>query len=153
VAGKQFLTISRAMLKARRSSLPTFATVSDYLSALEPERSRVLRRILVLVQKSVPNSTRVISYGIPAFRKDRVFVYCAAFKRHIGIYPPVRGNARLVAALAPYANAKGNLSFPLDEPMPMALIARVAKALARQYAQQKRAGSKRKVRKKSARAA
>lgn len=61
-------------------------------------------------------------------------LYCAAFKRHIGIYPPVRADARLRAALRPYANAKGNLSFPLDEPMPMALIARVAKALAKQYA-------------------
>jgi hypothetical protein len=39
-----------------------------------------------------------------------------------------------VKALQPYANAKGNLNFPLDAPMPMPLIARVAKALAKQYA-------------------
>jgi uncharacterized protein YdhG (YjbR/CyaY superfamily) len=114
---------------------PTFTSIPDYLSSLEPAQAKALRRVLSLVQKSVPKSTRVISYGIPAFRLDRVFIYCAAFKRHIGIYPPVRGDARLAAALKPYANAKGNLAFPLDEPLPMTLIARVAKALARQYAQ------------------
>ena len=61
-------------------------------------------------------------------------VYCAAFKRHIGIYPPVRSDARLVVMLKPHANAKGNLSFPLDKAMPMQLIARVARALAKQNA-------------------
>lgn len=116
------------------SPRPAFATVADYLAALEPAQAKPLRRVLALVRKSVPNSARVISYGIPAFKQERVFIYCAAFKRHIGIYPPVRGDAKLRAALEPYANAKGNLSFPLDEPLPMALIARVAKALAQQYA-------------------
>ena len=110
------------------------SSVPDYLAALEPEQARALKRILALVRKSVPGSQRVISYGVPAFRKDRVFIYCAAFRRHIGIYPPVRNDARLMVALKPYANAKGNLRFPLDEPLPMPLISRVAKALARQYA-------------------
>ena len=117
------------------SPRPTFASVPDYLSALDPVQSRVLKRVLRQIRKSVPKSSSVISYGIPAFKHDRVFIYCAAFKRHVGIFPPVR-DKRLRVALKPYANAKGNLRFPLDEPIPMALLAKVAKALARQYAQQ-----------------
>ena len=117
------------------SGRAVFDSVQEYLTALTPEQSRTLRRVLALVRKSVPRSTPVISYGIPAFKQDRVFIYCAAFKRHIGIYPPVRGDARLQQTLKRYANAKGNLSFPLAEPMPLALIARVAKALAKQHAQ------------------
>lgn len=132
------------------SPRPTFTSIPDYLSSLEPAQAKALRRVLALVQKSVPKSTRVISYGIPAFRLDRVFIYCAAFKRHIGIYPPVRGDARLAAALEPYANAKGNLAFPLDEPLPIALIARVAKALARQYARPRAVRTVRTVRRSSA---
>ena len=128
------------------TTTPTFASVPEYLASLGPVHSRILRTILALVQKTVPNSTRVISYGIPAFEQDRVFIYCAAFKRHIGIYPPVRGDAKLNSALRPYANAKGNLSFPLGEPIPMALIARVAKALAKQYAQGNVPAAKRKRR-------
>jgi uncharacterized protein YdhG (YjbR/CyaY superfamily) len=134
------------------SARPTFASVPDYLSALEPAQAKVLKRVLNQVKKSVPNSTPVIGYGIPAFEQDRVFIYSAAFKRHIGIFPPVR-DAKLRAALKPYANAKGNLSFSLSEPIPMALVARVAKALAKQYALLATTRPRRKGRPKNARAA
>ena len=116
------------------SPRPTFADHPGYLSALEPPQSKALRKVLAAVRKAVPAAKPVISYGIPAFKHDRVFMYCAAFKRHVGIYPPVRGDAKLQALLKPYANAKGNLAFPLDEAMPLTLIARVAKALAIQRA-------------------
>lgn len=115
------------------SPRPAFATPSDYLRALGPAKAKVLRKVLAAVRKAVPDAEPVISHGIPAFRKDRVFMYCAAFKHHIGVYPPVNGDAKLLAALKPYANAKGNLGFSLDEAMPLSLIARVAKVLARQY--------------------
>jgi uncharacterized protein YdhG (YjbR/CyaY superfamily) len=105
-------------------------TIPRYLALLSPQQARLLRRVLAEVGRAVPGTTRVISYGIPAFKRDKVFIFCAAFKDHIGIYPPVKGDARLLAALKPYANAKGNLRFPFDEPMPMKLIARVARALA-----------------------
>jgi uncharacterized protein YdhG (YjbR/CyaY superfamily) len=134
------------------SRRPAFASVSDYLSALAPAQARALKRALAVVRNAVPGITRVISYGIPAFRQERVFIYCAAFERHIGIYPPVTDDARLKAALAPYANAKGNLSFPLDVPLPMALIGRVAKALARQYASTSVARPKPRARKSRSRA-
>lgn len=112
----------------------TVSSVPEYLASLEPDQSRPLKTVLALVRKLVPKSELVISYGIPAFKTGRVFIYCAAFKRHIGIYPPVRGDARLIKDLKPYANEKGNLSFPLDSPLPEALIERVIKALAKQYA-------------------
>jgi len=134
------------------SPRPTFATVHDYLSSLTPQQAKALRSVLNLVQKSVPGATRVVSYGIPAFKQDRVFIYCAAFKKHIGIYPPIQGDAELQAALQPYANAKGNLAFPLDEELPLPLVGKVAKALAKQYAQRAAAKSKRNAPHKRARA-
>ena len=70
------------------SPRPSYTSVSGYLSALAPAQSKALRQVLALVQKSVPGSTSVISYGIPAFKQHRVFIFCAAFKHHIGIYPP-----------------------------------------------------------------
>ncbi len=112
----------------------SYSSVANYMASLEPQQAKALRSVLALVKKTVPEGMPVISYGIPAFKSCRVFIYCAAFKRHIGIYPPVRGDAKLTKELKPYANAKGNLSFALDAPMPMTLIARVAKALAKQYA-------------------
>lgn len=111
---------------------PRVTTVAEYIRLLTPAQVRPLKRVFAVVRKSVPDSVQVISYGIPAFKREKVFIYCAAFKNHLGIYPPVRGDARLIAALRPYANPKGNLRFPFSDPMPVALMTRVAKALARQ---------------------
>ena len=71
---------------------------------------------------------------MPAFSHDQRFIYFAVFKKHLGIFPPVRDDKKLIKALAPYRNAKGNLAFSLDQPMPYQLIARVVIALAQQYA-------------------
>ena len=54
-------------------------------------------------------------------------MYFAAFKNHIGLYPPVR-DPSLKKAAAKYAGEKGNLRFPLDRPIPYGLIARIVKA-------------------------
>jgi uncharacterized protein YdhG (YjbR/CyaY superfamily) len=54
-------------------------------------------------------------------------VHFAAFKNHIGLYPPVRSDKELGEALAPYAGEKGNLRFPLDQPIPYGLIERIVK--------------------------
>jgi len=77
----------------------------------------------------LPEASRCVSYNMPAFKHGRVFFFFAAFKKHIGIYPPVTQDARLIRELAPYRNEKGNLSFPLDEELPVELIGRVAQAL------------------------
>jgi uncharacterized protein YdhG (YjbR/CyaY superfamily) len=63
---------------------------------------------------------------MPAFRQNGILLYFAAFKNHIGIFPPVRGDEELEHALERYRGPKGNLQFPLDEPMPYELIARIA---------------------------
>jgi uncharacterized protein YdhG (YjbR/CyaY superfamily) len=72
---------------------------------------------------------------MPAFRLNGPLVYFAAFKNHIGFYPPVKGDERLMRAIAPYANEKGNLRFPLNQPIPYALIGRIVKARVRENAE------------------
>jgi uncharacterized protein YdhG (YjbR/CyaY superfamily) len=59
---------------------------------------------------------------MPTFTLKGNLVHFAAFKEHIGLYPPVKGDEKLQAALAPYRGQKGNLKFPLDEPIPYDLI-------------------------------
>jgi len=113
---------------------PKFSTVDDYISAAAPAAQPALRKIRSLVKTIAPGAREIISYGMPAYRQGRNFVYFAAFKSHIGMYPPVQGSAALERALTAYRGAKGNLRFPLDRPMPYALIKRVVLALMRQYA-------------------
>jgi uncharacterized protein YdhG (YjbR/CyaY superfamily) len=71
---------------------------------------------------------------MPAFRLNGILLYFAAFKSHIGIYPPVSGDPSLERALSPYAGPKGNLKFPLDQPLPYDLIARIVTLRAKQQA-------------------
>jgi uncharacterized protein YdhG (YjbR/CyaY superfamily) len=61
---------------------------------------------------------------MPAFKLHGILVYFAAFKDHIGVYPPISGDEKLEKELAPFKGPKGNLKFPLDEPIPYALIRR-----------------------------
>jgi len=110
-----------------------FSSHEEYFASVAPE----VRPLLISIQKQVetllPEVTRCISYNLPAFRAKRVFLYFAAFKKHIGIYPPVNEDAALIQELSPYRGVKGNLSFPLNRPLPLELIGRVALALYGEY--------------------
>ena len=108
------------------------ATVDEYIAAFPPQVRAILRRIRATIRKAAPRAQERISYGMPSFTQDGTLVYYAAFKNHIGLYPPVRGDAKLRAEVSKYANAKGNLKFPLDDPIPYALIGRIVKARARE---------------------
>lgn len=114
------------------SPRPKFSDIDDYLASASPQAKPILEEIRRLVKRTVPEARERISYQIPCFRLRRNFIYFAAFKHHIGIFPPLAGGTDLDEALRPYRGAKGNLRFPLDEPMPYELIERLVQALARQ---------------------
>ncbi|HRD96921.1 MAG: DUF1801 domain-containing protein [Rubrivivax sp.] len=103
------------------------ASIDDYIAAQAGGVQPILQRIRAIVREEAPAAQETISYRMPALRLGGVLLYFAAFKKHIGIYPPVRGDAALLRALAPYRGEKGNLSFPLAEAMPYELIRRVAR--------------------------
>ena len=107
-------------------------TIAEYIAAFPPEVQAILERIRLTIHGAAPDAQETISYQIPAFKLNGALVYFAAFKKHIGFYPPVRGDAALEKAVGRYAGEKGNLRFPLDEPIPYALIARIVKLRARQ---------------------
>ena len=92
--------------------------------------------------RAAPHAEEIISYRMPAFRGHGILVYFAAFKSHVGVFPPIEGDAALDAALAPYRGPKGNLRFPLAAPIPYDLIARLVQLRVAQD-QAKAAGPKR----------
>lgn len=114
-------------------SVMTFTSHQAYFDTAEPEARRRLKAIAAKVAALVPQATPCISYSMPAFRDGHVFFYFAAFKKHIGVYPPVRDDHALIRELERYRGPKGNLSFPSGETLPIALIGRVARALHREY--------------------
>src|SRR4029077_10814273 len=67
-------------------------SVDEYIAAFSPEVRRVLKRVRRVVRAAAPEAEEVISYRMPALKQDGVLVYFAAFKNHIGLYPPVKGD-------------------------------------------------------------
>jgi uncharacterized protein YdhG (YjbR/CyaY superfamily) len=102
-------------------------SIDDYIALFSPEVQAILKRIRSTIRRAAPEAEEIISYQIPAFTLNGVLVYFAAFKKHIGFYPPVRGNAGLEKAISPYVGEKGNLRFPFDHPIPYRLIERIVK--------------------------
>src|SRR5579862_3180352 len=101
--------------------------IDEYIASCAPDVQPLLARIRSTIRKAAPDAQETISYKIPAFRLNGMLVYFAAFKNHIGFYPPVRGDARLEKAITPYAGPKGNLRFLLSQPIPHGLIERIVK--------------------------
>lgn len=106
--------------------------VDAYIAGSPPAVRRRLRRIRATIRAAAPDAVETISYQMPAFTLHGVPVYIAAFTHHIGLYPPVRDDAALAKALAPYAGPKGNLKFPHDAAIPYDLITRIVTLRARQ---------------------
>ena len=126
------------------SDLKVPETIDGYIAAFPPQVRSILQRIRRTVRAAAPEATEVISYRMPAFKLGGILVYFAAFKNHIGLYPPVTGDPKLVKAAAPYAGEKGNLRFALDEPIPYDLIKQIVAHRAKQHLarQKQKAGTR-----------
>jgi uncharacterized protein YdhG (YjbR/CyaY superfamily) len=118
------------MAAARRDIL----SIDQYIAGCAPEVRAILKKLRAAIRRAAPGAAEVISYRMPAFALHGTLIYFAAFKNHVGIYPPIKGHARLEAAVAKYAGPKGNLKLPLDQPMPYVLIARIVKFRVKQNA-------------------
>jgi len=69
-----------------------------------------------------PQATETISYGIPAFKESRVLLWFAAFADHCSVFPTAAVVDALKDDLKGYAASKGTVHFPLDKPLPAALV-------------------------------
>jgi uncharacterized protein YdhG (YjbR/CyaY superfamily) len=106
------------------------ADVEAYLAAVpEPARS-TLEKVRATIRSVVPpETTEALSYGMPSFRYKGGLVAYAAFKDHCSFFPM---NASLIDTLKEelkgYRTSKGTLQFPVDKPLPAALVKKMVKA-------------------------
>ena len=113
---------------------PIPRNIDEYIASFPVEVQAILEKVRATVRENAPKASELISYRMPAFEQGGIVIYFGAFKGHIGVYPPVRGDANLEKAISKYAGEKGNLRFPLDQPIPYDLIARIVKLRLRQQA-------------------
>ena len=117
-----------------------FKSVNEYIATHPKEVREVLQRVRSVIRKALPGAEEVISYQIPSYKLQGAYVvYFAGWKQHYSLYP---ATDRLVAAfkddLAPYVNKK-TIRLPLSEPVPVRLIERVVKFLAKEAVDRRKA--------------
>ena len=125
-----------------KASKPT--DIDDYISKFPDDVQAILENVRATIRRAAPEATETISYMMPAFRQHGILVYFAAWEKHIGMYPPISGNKTLEKAIARYAGPKGNLQFPLDEPIPYELIEKLVKLRVKQDSEKAAAKRKKK---------
>ncbi len=99
--------------------------IDSYISQFPADVQAILQKVRTTISTAAPEAKETISYLMPAFKLHGMLVYFAAWEKHIGLYPPISGDKTLEIAVARYAGPKGNLQFPLDEPLPYDLIERI----------------------------
>lgn len=110
------------MAKAKRPK-----DIDGYISQFPADVKAILEKVRGTIRQAAPDAKETISYQMPAFKQHGILVYFAAWKKHIGLYPPITGDKALEKAVSHYAGPKGNLQLPLDEPIPYDLIERIVK--------------------------
>ena len=102
--------------------------VNEYLQTFPEEVRELLEEVRATIVKNAPGAAESIAYGMPAYKLNgRPLVYFAAFAKHIGFYATPTGHAQFAAELSAYKQGKGSVQFPLNEPLPVDLIARIVK--------------------------
>lgn len=117
-----------------------FKSVPEYIASKPKSLQAILKRIRAAIRKAIPDAEEAISYQLPAYKiNGRPTLFFAGWKEHYSLYP---ASDALVAAfkdeLAPYKLSKGTIRFPLDEPIPLDLISRIARFRAEQVAKNDR---------------
>jgi len=102
-------------------------TIDEYIAGFPHDVQEILEKIRITIRKAAPDAKETINYQIPTFTLNGNLVHFAAFKKHIGFYPTPTGIEKFKRELAVYEGAKGSVKFPLDKPIPFALISRIVK--------------------------
>jgi uncharacterized protein YdhG (YjbR/CyaY superfamily) len=102
-------------------------TIDDYIAGFPPDIQEILEKIRLTIKQAAPEAEETISYQMPTFTLIGNLVHFAAFKSHIGFYPTPSGTEKFQKELSIYKGGKGSIRFPLDQPIPYALIGKMVK--------------------------
>jgi uncharacterized protein YdhG (YjbR/CyaY superfamily) len=109
-------------------------TIDEYIASAPKNVQRLLADIRAAVRKAAPSATEKISYRMPTFYYNGNLVHFAAYEHHIGFYATPSAIVEFADELRKYHTSKGAIQFPIDEPLPLKLIARIVKFRVRQNA-------------------
>jgi uncharacterized protein YdhG (YjbR/CyaY superfamily) len=103
------------------------AAIDAYIATFPTEVQERLQALRAAIRAAAPQAVETFSYQMPTFNLKGNLVHFAAFKHHIGFYPAPSGIAAFQEALSCYKGAKGSVQFPLDQPLPLELVAEIVR--------------------------
>jgi uncharacterized protein YdhG (YjbR/CyaY superfamily) len=101
--------------------------IDQYIALFPKEIQSLLQQMRATIKAAAPEAVEKISYQMPTFFLNGNLVHFAAFKSHIGFYPVPTGIEKFKKELSIYKTTKGAVQFPLDKPLPLALITKIVK--------------------------
>jgi uncharacterized protein YdhG (YjbR/CyaY superfamily) len=113
-------------------------TIDEYIAHYPKDVQLLLEKMRKTIRKAAPEAEERISYSMPAFYQDGILVWFAAFKEHIGFYPKPSAIAAFEKDLSKYEGTKGTVRFPMNKPLPLALVSRIVKFRIRQNQNKKK---------------
>lgn len=103
-------------------------TIDAYIADFPQPVQQMLQEMRATIRAAAPEALETINYQIPTFTLNgKNLVHFAAFKKHIGFYPGPSGLRAFEDELSTYAGAKGSVQFPINQPLPLAVVARIVK--------------------------
>jgi uncharacterized protein YdhG (YjbR/CyaY superfamily) len=102
-------------------------SIDRYIAGFPPKIRYGLDEMRRLIESAAPQASRRISYRMPAYFLNGALVYFAGYEKHIGFYPTASGIAAFKDELGDFKFSKGAVQFPIDEPLPARLIAKIVK--------------------------
>ena len=103
------------------------ANIDEYIAGYPRDVQAHLKQIRATIKSVAPDAEEAIKYRIPTFVLGENLVHFAAFKCHIGFYPTPSGIEAFQDELSTYKSAKGSVQFPIERPMPLALIRKIVR--------------------------
>ena len=105
----------------------TTNVIDAYIEGFPIATQKLLQQVRETIRKAAPDAEEKIGYGIPTFVLHGNLVHFAGYKHHIGFYPGAAGIATFSKEMSAYKQSKGAVQFPLDKPMPLALVTKITK--------------------------
>src|SRR5579864_2080219 len=103
--------------------------VDEYLARVPEPARGTLKKMRAAIRSAAPRAaTEVISYGIPAFKYKGMLVWFAAFSDHCSLFPTASVIAAFKSELKGFRTSKGTIQFPIDKPLPAALVKKMVRA-------------------------
>lgn len=101
-------------------------TVNEYIKSFPKPTQVLLKQVREVIKETAPEAEEFIGYGMPAYKLNKKpLVYFAGYEKHIGFYATPNGHEKFAKEFSKYKQGKGSVQFPIDEPMPLALIKKV----------------------------